>query len=56
MPEGDTTSFIRTEAPTLGTLLDLALCTSSLGCSSVSFITKGRAGQGREGGSTPEGW
>ena len=49
-------TFIRTEAPTLGTLLDLALCTSSLGCSSVSFITKGRAGEEREGGSTPEGW
>lgn len=48
-------TFIRTEAPTLGTLLDLALRASSLGCSSVSFITKGRAGEGREGGSTPEG-
>ena len=48
-------TFIRAEAPTLGTLLDLALCTSSIGCSSVSFITKGRAGEGREGSSMAEG-
>ena len=31
---------IETEAPMLGTLLDLALCTSSSGCSFTSFITK----------------
>ena len=48
-------TFTRTEAPTRGTFLDLALCTSSTGCSSISFITKGGAVEGRQGSSMAEG-